>query len=86
MSPTLSGSSEIQRFERSDAIKIHNEIILNLYTGPSHSIYSSHIVAWAMDLWTTAMGTVEPPTPVQEVGVVQGQDACPTDVCASPVM
>ena len=33
MSPALSGSSVIWRFERSDAIEIHNVIIFDFYTG-----------------------------------------------------
>ena len=36
MSPTLKGSSAIQRFERSDAIKIRDGITFNFYTGLPH--------------------------------------------------
>ena len=37
LSPALNGSSEIRHFERSDAIEIHNGIILfDFYTGLTH--------------------------------------------------
>ena len=36
MSPTLKGSSAIQRFERSDAIEIRDGITFNFYTGLPH--------------------------------------------------
>ena len=36
LSPALNGSSEIRRFERSDAIEIRNGIIFNFYTGLPH--------------------------------------------------
>ena len=38
MSPALNGSSEIQRFERSDAIEIHDGIIFNFYTRLAHIV------------------------------------------------
>ena len=41
MSPALNGSSEIQRFERTDAIKICNGIIV-FYPGLSHTYVSQH--------------------------------------------
>ena len=36
LSPALNGSSEIQRFERSDAIEIRDRIIFDFYTGLPH--------------------------------------------------
>ena len=36
LSPTLNRSSEIRRFERSDAIEIRNGIIFDFYTGLTH--------------------------------------------------
>ena len=36
LSPALNGSSEIRRFERSDAIKIRNGIIFDFYMGLPH--------------------------------------------------
>ena len=41
MSPTLNGSSVIQRFERSDVIKIRNGIILDFYVGLPHMSHQS---------------------------------------------
>ena len=35
MSPTLNGSSAIQRFEGDDVIEIHNGITFDFYTGLS---------------------------------------------------
>ena len=38
MSPTLNGSSAIRRFERSDAIEIHDGITFDFYTGLPHML------------------------------------------------
>ena len=39
LSPALNGSSEIRRFERSDAIEIRNRIIIfDFYTGLTHIV------------------------------------------------
>ena len=43
MSPTLNGSSLIRHFECSDAIKIHDGIIFDFYTGLSH-VYNLYFV------------------------------------------
>ena len=43
MSPTLNRSSEIQRFERSDAIEILDGIIFNFYMGLSHVQSTLHL-------------------------------------------
>ena len=39
MSPALNGSSAIRRFERSDAIEIHDGITFDFYTGLPHMYY-----------------------------------------------
>ena len=36
MSPTLNGSSALERFERSNAIEIRNEIMFDFYPGLPH--------------------------------------------------
>ena len=38
MSPALNGSSALERFERSNAIKIHNGIMFDFYPGLPHVI------------------------------------------------
>ena len=39
MSPALNGSSAIRRFERSDAIEIHDGITFDFYMGLPHIVY-----------------------------------------------
>ena len=41
MSHALNGSSVLQRFEHSNAIKIHNGIMFNFYLGPPHMQFLS---------------------------------------------
>ena len=41
MNPTLNRSSKIQRFERADAIEIHDRIMYIFYTGLPH-VYTKH--------------------------------------------
>ena len=49
MSPALNGSSALQRFERSDAIKIRNRIMFDFYPGLSHML-SVSILTWLTQL------------------------------------
>ena len=45
MSPTVNGSSALQRFERSNAIEIRNGIMFNFYPGLPHIILSIYVTA-----------------------------------------
>ena len=47
MSPALNGSSAIRRFKHSDAIKIHDEITFDLYTGLPHML----ILGWTQRVY-----------------------------------
>ena len=40
MSPTLNGSSVLERFEHSNAIKMHNGIMFDFYPGLPHMDYT----------------------------------------------
>ena len=44
MSPALTESSAIRRFERSDVIEIRNRIIFNFYTGLPHMYIGTYKV------------------------------------------
>ena len=48
LNPALNRSSEIQRFERSDAIEIRNGIISDFYTGLPHIIFILQFDSWKL--------------------------------------
>ena len=41
MSPALNGSSALQRFERGNAVEIHNGIMFDFYSGLPH-VFAAH--------------------------------------------
>ena len=54
MNPAVNGSSEIQRFECSDAIKIHDGIIYLIFTQDSH--IRSFLALLPDSLWKLGIG------------------------------